>query len=132
MNEVKEVSVENVELIWNKKQNLIVINSLHSKWLDKLLWLYKLFDKRFNSFKKLYFTINKFNLRGANLFGANLSRARLNEADLFGADLSEVNVRYARFANNLGISEALKIELINKGAIFDDSRGDRSGVLTPV
>lgn len=122
MNEVKEVSVENVELIWNKKQNLIVINSLHSKWLDKLLWLYKLFAKRFNSFKKLYFTINKFNLRGANL-----SRARLNEADL-----SEVNVRYARFANNVGISEALKIELINKGAIFDDSRGDRSGMLTPV
>ncbi len=127
MNEVKEVSVENVELIWNKKQNLIVINSLHSKWLDKLLWLYKLFDKRFNSFKKLYFTINKFNLRGANL-----SRARLNEADLFGADLSEVNVRYARFANNLGISKALKIELINKGAIFDDSRGNRSGVLSSV
>jgi uncharacterized protein YjbI with pentapeptide repeats len=122
LNEVKEVSVENVELIWNKKQNLIVINSLHSKWLDKLLWLYKLFAKRFNSFKKLYFTINKFNLRGANL-----SRARLNEADL-----SEVNVRYARFANNVGISEALKIELINKGAIFDDSRGDRSGMLTPV
>lgn len=76
-------------------------------------------------------------LSEANFFGVNLRRADLSGANLFGtdlsgADLSYANVKNARFANNLGISEDLKLDLIDRGAIFDDSSGDRSRVLTPV
>ncbi len=101
------------------------------------------------------------NLSGANLSGANLSRADLSDAELFraeliganlfrtnlfrselgaanliaanliGANLIDVNVESTRFTDCLGISESLKLDLINRGAIFNDSRGDRSRVLTP-
>ncbi|NEU77208.1 pentapeptide repeat-containing protein [Hassallia byssoidea VB512170] len=69
------------------------------------------------------------NLSGANLSGANLSRANLSRANLSRADLSGANVENARFGNNQGISEARKRDLIQKGAIFEDSHGDRSGIL---
>jgi uncharacterized protein YjbI with pentapeptide repeats len=87
------------------------------------------------------------NLSGANLSGANLSGADLSGADLSGADLSGANlsgaylidanlsktkVEKARFSSNLGISESMKQDLIKQGAIFEDSPGDRSGVLTKV
>lgn len=76
--------------------------------------------------------LSEVHLIGTNLIGANLIGANLIGANLIGADLSYTNVESARFANNLGISEDLKLDLINRGAIFDDSRGDRSGVLIPV
>ena len=76
--------------------------------------------------------LSEVHLIGTNLIGANLIGANLIGANLIGADLSYTNVENARFANNLGISEDLKLDLINRGAIFDDSRGDRSGVLIPV
>ena len=72
------------------------------------------------------------NLFGANLSGANLSGADLSDADLSGADLSQTKVEKARFSSNLGISESMKQDLIKQGAIFEDSPGDRSGVLTNV
>ena len=65
-------------------------------------------------------------LSGANLRGADLSDADLRDADLRDADLSDANVKNARSGNNLGISEPMKRDLIQRGAIFEDFR---SGVL---
>ncbi|WP_414590510.1 pentapeptide repeat-containing protein, partial [Anabaena sp. CCY 9614] len=61
------------------------------------------------------------NLSGANLSGANLS----------GANLSGANIENARFGNNQGLSESIKRELIQRGAIFEDSSGDHSRILLP-
>ncbi|MBW4446235.1 MAG: pentapeptide repeat-containing protein [Spirirestis rafaelensis WJT71-NPBG6] len=75
-------------------------------------------------------------LRGAILIDADLSDAYLIAADLRGAyliraNLSGANVKNARFGNNRGISEPIKRDLIQKGAIFEDSPGDRSEILVP-
>ncbi len=78
------------------------------------------------------------NLRDAYLRDADLSDADLSDADLSGADLSDTNLRdanlsgtnligsnligaeveNARFGGNLGISESMKRDLIERGAIF--------------
>jgi uncharacterized protein YjbI with pentapeptide repeats/acetolactate synthase small subunit len=76
-------------------------------------------------------------LSGADLSGADLSDADLRGADLRGADLRDANlsktkVEKARFRANLGISESMKQDLIKQGAIFEDSPGNRSEVLTKV
>jgi uncharacterized protein YjbI with pentapeptide repeats len=71
-------------------------------------------------------------LSGADLSGANLSGADLSGADLIDANLSKTKVEKARFSSNLGISESMKQDLIKQGAIFEDSPGDRSEVLTNV
>ena len=72
------------------------------------------------------------NLRGANLSGADLRGADLIDANLSGANLSKTKVERARFSSNSGISESMKQDLIKQGAIFEDSLGDRSEVLTKV
>ena len=72
------------------------------------------------------------NLSGANLRSADLSGANLRSADLSGANLSKTKVEKARFSSNLGISESMKQDLIKQGAIFEDSPGDHSEVLTKV
>jgi uncharacterized protein YjbI with pentapeptide repeats len=72
------------------------------------------------------------NLRVANLRGADLRGADLSDANLSDADLSGIQVEKTRFRNNLGITEELKKDLINRGAIFEDSPGDRSRILTRV
>jgi uncharacterized protein YjbI with pentapeptide repeats len=72
------------------------------------------------------------NLSDADLSGADLTGADLTGADLSGADLSKTKVEKARFRSNSGISESMKQDLIKQGAIFEDSPGDRSGVLTKV
>jgi uncharacterized protein YjbI with pentapeptide repeats len=81
-------------------------------------------------------------LSGANLFGADLTFAKLSgadlrfaylrRADLSGVHLSNTKVEKARFSSNLGFSESMKQDLIKQGAIFEDSPGDRSEVLTKV
>ncbi|MEG4231878.1 pentapeptide repeat-containing protein [Microcoleus sp. Pol11C3] len=71
-------------------------------------------------------------LSGANLSGADLSGANLSGANLSGANLSETKVKKALFSSNSGISESMKQDLIKQGAIFEDSPGDRSEVLTKV
>ncbi|MEG4031809.1 MULTISPECIES: pentapeptide repeat-containing protein [unclassified Microcoleus] len=91
--------------------------------------------------------LSRANLRSANLSGADLSYANLSYADLSGADLSgadliranliranlsKTKVEKARFRANSGISESMKQDLIKQGAIFDDSPGDRSEILTKV
>ncbi|MGK7876595.1 MAG: pentapeptide repeat-containing protein [Xenococcaceae cyanobacterium] len=68
----------------------------------------------------------------ADLVSVNLSDANLSNASLVNADLSGAQVKNARFGYNSGISEAMRRDLIQRGAIFQDSPGDRSGVLTPV
>jgi uncharacterized protein YjbI with pentapeptide repeats len=67
------------------------------------------------------------NLSRANLIDANLSRADLSRADLSHANLNVKNVKNTRFVDNEGISSSLKLGLIKKGAMFEDSPGDRSG-----
>lgn len=73
-------------------------------------------------------------LSDANLSNADLSGANISDADLGGAYLYGVNLRcanfygtkveLARFRENSGITEQLKQDLINRGAIFEDSPDD--------
>jgi uncharacterized protein YjbI with pentapeptide repeats len=72
------------------------------------------------------------NLSGTNLSGTNLSGTNLSGANLSRANLSETKVEKARFSSNSGISKSMKQDLIKRGAIFEDSPGDRSEVLTKV
>ncbi len=70
-------------------------------------------------------------LMGANLMGADLTGANLMGANLINAFLNDAKVENARFGDNLGISESMKCDLIERGAVFEGSPGERSGVLTP-
>lgn len=54
----------------------------------------------------------------ANLIGANLKNTILYNANLTDVELGGANVKNARFADNQGISKALKQDLIARGAIF--------------
>jgi uncharacterized protein YjbI with pentapeptide repeats len=65
-------------------------------------------------------------LANATLIGADLSRAKLTGANLTGANLHGANVKNARFKFNSGISEAMKQDLIARGAIFEDTPRDQS------
>ncbi|MGK7895127.1 MAG: pentapeptide repeat-containing protein [Xenococcus sp. (in: cyanobacteria)] len=56
----------------------------------------------------------------ANLMNADLSNADLSNANLTNANLNKTKVQGALFANNLGISESLKNDLITRGAILKD------------
>ncbi len=66
------------------------------------------------------------NLRGADLRGADLSDANLSDANLNFANLSGAGVEKTRFGDNQGISESMKLDLQQRGAIFEDAPGDRS------
>ncbi|NEO42764.1 MAG: pentapeptide repeat-containing protein [Moorea sp. SIO4A3] len=70
-------------------------------------------------------------LSEANLSRANLSRANLKRADLNDINLSDAKVKNAQFGDNSGIGPLMKLDLIQRGAIFDDLPGDRSKSLTP-
>jgi len=77
------------------------------------------------------------NLRGADLRGANLIEVNLIEVNLHGADLSGADFRDANLSgaelicnkvtnakfssNSPGMTEKLKQDLIERGAIFEDS-----------
>ena len=79
--------------------------------------------------------LNGANLRDANLYGAILIRAKLNnDTSLYGANLNDTylkginfqgirlygtKVKKAKFGNNQGIDEAMKADLINRGAVFE-------------
>jgi uncharacterized protein YjbI with pentapeptide repeats len=65
------------------------------------------------------------NLSGANLSGANLNFARLIDVNLIGAV-----VKKAQFGDNLGLTEEMELNLKQRGAIFKDSSGNRSKVLS--
>ena len=63
--------------------------------------------------------------RKANMRSLENIRIVLNGADLRGA-----KVENARFGNNPGIDEDAKLELKQRGAIFEDSPGERSKIPT--
>ncbi|MBE9123978.1 pentapeptide repeat-containing protein [Tychonema sp. LEGE 07199] len=56
----------------------------------------------------------------ANLSGADLSRANLLEVNLTNTNFSGTNVESARFGNNSGLAEDVKLNLQQGGAIFED------------
>jgi hypothetical protein len=43
---------------------------------------------------------------------------------------SNADVENAQFGDNLGLTEEMKLDLKQRGAIFEDTPGDRSGVLS--
>lgn len=69
------------------------------------------------------------NLRGTNLEGAILSHANLSRTNLEGAILKDANVKNVLFGKGIGLTNSEKRDLIQRGAIFDDSTGDRNFVL---
>jgi uncharacterized protein YjbI with pentapeptide repeats len=70
------------------------------------------------------------NLSYVNLTGANLTGANLKNANLICADLTDAVVEKAQFGANLGLTEEMELDLKRRGAIFEDSPGDHSGVLS--
>ena len=65
------------------------------------------------------------NLKGAKLRGADLSFADLSGANFTGADLrgtifDNVRAENAIFCDNLGLYERLKLNLLDRGAIFTE------------
>lgn len=65
--------------------------------------------------------IREAKLEGANLSKANLSGARLNDAKLVGTNLDNAVLTNTRFGNNLGLGDTTKADMIERGAIFEDS-----------
>ncbi len=61
--------------------------------------------------------LHRTSLALANLIGANLSKANLQEANLSNANLSRAIVTEAKFGNNTGLSEEMKLDLEQRGAI---------------
>jgi uncharacterized protein YjbI with pentapeptide repeats len=80
------------------------------------------------SFTNLSFTtIELVNLSYAKLCGAELSGAELSFSNLIDAELNGAEVHNTRFGyKNKGISESMRQDLIDRGAIFEDAPGDRS------
>lgn len=70
-------------------------------------------------------------LRDANLSGSNLNNAALDGANPSGADLTDTNVEAALFTNTSGISDSLKQDLIQRGAIFEDNPLDPFRIRVP-
>lgn len=59
-------------------------------------------------------------LRHVNLNGTNLSNANLSGANLFGTNLSRAKVKGTYFSKNSGLSEEMKLELEQQGAIIEE------------
>jgi uncharacterized protein YjbI with pentapeptide repeats len=75
------------------------------------------------------------NLSSADLSSANLSGANLSGADLKGVNLSETKlgsatVKNTKFGGNLGLTEETRLDLIRRGAIFEEAASHRSRMLT--
>jgi uncharacterized protein YjbI with pentapeptide repeats len=70
--------------------------------------------------------LSRANLNFTNLSGASLCHASLISVDLRSVNLSNASVDKAHFGYNKGISESMKEDLLTRGAIFEDSPGDRS------
>ncbi|GET42036.1 pentapeptide repeat-containing protein [Microseira wollei] len=67
-----------------------------------------------------YTDLHRASLALANLGGADLCGANLRETNLSNANLSGANVKSAQFGNNPGLSQELKQNLSQRGAIFED------------
>ncbi|HEY9852327.1 MAG TPA: pentapeptide repeat-containing protein [Leptolyngbyaceae cyanobacterium] len=64
--------------------------------------------------------LHKASLALANLSGANLSNADLREANFSNTNLGGAKVMEARFGKNVGITEEIKVSLMERGAIFEE------------
>ncbi len=88
------------------------------------------------NFKRTNFSsanLGNTDLRGANLSYSDLSGADLRNADLRDASLNFARVENAQFANNKGVYERLKLDLIERGAIFEEITLDiKGGILKDV
>ncbi len=71
-----------------------------------------------------------FNLRDTKFRGANLRETNLSCAVLSGANLNGAVVEKAQFGLNLGLTKEMKLDLEQRGAIFDESPSDLSGVFS--
>ena len=70
------------------------------------------------------------NLRHADLIGANLKDLDLRGMDLTDADLTDADVTGTLFGNNPGLTEEVKRDLQQRGAIFlafDEGDGFKAG-----
>lgn len=67
-----------------------------------------------------YADLHRASLVLANLSGVNLSHANLEEANLSNTNLSGTKIKEARFGNNSGISEQIKLNLEQQGAIWNN------------
>lgn len=63
---------------------------------------------------------------------SRMRRVYINGANLSGANLSEANVMSALFGDNEGISNLMKLDLIKRGASFEDPPEKRSKKEVPV
>jgi hypothetical protein len=71
--------------------------------------------------------LNGADLRRADLNGAYLQRADLRNTKLSDTNLSGANVQGTKFGGSIGLTEDMKRDLRNRGAIFKDSAvGDNS------
>lgn len=82
------------------------------------------------------FDLKNANLRGAdlretNLSGADLSGADLRDANLSGASLKDTVMKNTRLGDNTGISKDMKLELKQRGAIFEDSLDNHTSSTSP-
>ncbi|MDF5715916.1 MAG: pentapeptide repeat-containing protein [Rhizonema sp. NSF051] len=66
------------------------------------------------------------NLSNANLGGANLNFANLMNTNLTNTNLKGTKVKNARLGWNQGLSEDVKLDLKQRGAIFEDEPSDRT------
>jgi Pentapeptide repeats (8 copies) len=73
-------------------------------------------------FKAVLFRADLFkaNLRESYLIEANLTEANLTEVNVNGVDLGEANLNRARFRNNPGLGKMDKVNIKERGAIFED------------
>ena len=80
-----------------------------------------------------YANLRDANLVNARFIGANLTDSNLIGANLIDADLSGANVKNAKFGHNQGISDEMRRNLEQRGAIFvDEPPREDSRVLVPV
>lgn len=65
--------------------------------------------------------LSQTDLSGADLTKADLSCANLTEANLTRTNFNGARLENARFRNNQGLSEAMKLDLSKRGAKFDEN-----------
>jgi uncharacterized protein YjbI with pentapeptide repeats len=134
-------NLSNADLRWANLSNAVVTDEtqLDAKW--RLVWELQskggrnrglisadLSHANLSNANLSHANLSNANLSSAFLRGANLSNANLMSANLSHADLSNANVENVRFGKGIGLSEPEKLDLIKRGAIFDDSTGDREFV----
>ncbi len=125
--EITELSSFPIESIQTLKTNYNNTNSEH-KW--HLITKIKTEGAKGKNLKDADFS--DADLSGVDFSGADLSNANFSGADLVSADFRnaylrdanfrEANVINTRFGNNEGISEFMKLELIQRGAILEDTQ----------